>query len=153
MVSQITSRTSVNSIVYSGADQKKTSKLSATGLCDGNSPVNGAFPAQKANNAEIVSIWWRNQDLLFSEIWQHPLLAREGYQEDQGWSHTTWTHSDLTRTSLPCSHSWGNITEHMTSWLGNYFRITGPLGGDFPGHRWPERTVEQTAELPVTSLW
>ena len=38
---------------------KKTSKLRATGLCEGNSPVTGEFPAQRASNAENVSIWWR----------------------------------------------------------------------------------------------
>ena len=37
---------------------KKTSKLLVTGLCVGNSPVAGEFPAQKASNAENVSIWW-----------------------------------------------------------------------------------------------
>ena len=39
---------------------KKTSKLRVTGLCAGNSPVAGEFLAQKASNAEIVSIWWRH---------------------------------------------------------------------------------------------
>ena len=39
---------------------KKTSKLSATGLCVGNSPMTGEFPAQMASNAENVSIWWRH---------------------------------------------------------------------------------------------
>ena len=38
---------------------KKTSKLHATGLCEGNSPVTGKFPAQRASNAENVPIWWR----------------------------------------------------------------------------------------------
>ena len=37
---------------------KKTSKLHVTGLCAGNSPVTGEFPAQRASNAENVSIWW-----------------------------------------------------------------------------------------------
>ena len=39
---------------------KKTSKLLVTGLCVGNSPVTGEFPAQRASNAENVSIWWRH---------------------------------------------------------------------------------------------
>ena len=39
---------------------KKTSKLRVTGLCAGNSPVTGEFPAQTASNAENVSIWWRH---------------------------------------------------------------------------------------------
>ena len=39
---------------------KKTSKLRAIGLCAGNSPVTGEFPAQMVSNAENVSIWWRH---------------------------------------------------------------------------------------------
>ena len=39
---------------------KKTPKLRVTGLCEGNSPVTGEFPAQMASNAENVSIWWRH---------------------------------------------------------------------------------------------
>ena len=41
---------------------KKTSKLRITDLCVGNSPVTGEFPAQKASNAENVSIWWRHHN-------------------------------------------------------------------------------------------
>ena len=41
---------------------KKTSKLHVTGLCAGNSPVTGEFPAQRASNSGNVSIWWRHHD-------------------------------------------------------------------------------------------
>ena len=41
---------------------KKTSKLRVTGLCAGNSPGTGEFPAQTASNAEYVSSWWRHHD-------------------------------------------------------------------------------------------
>ena len=41
---------------------KKTSKRRVTGLCAGNSPVTGEFPAQRASNAKNVSIWWRHYD-------------------------------------------------------------------------------------------
>ena len=34
----------------------KTSKLRVTGPCEGNSPGTGEFPAQRASNAENVSI-------------------------------------------------------------------------------------------------
>ena len=48
------------SIVYSTVlfrrRSKKTSKLFVTGLCEAYSPVTGEFPAQKASNAENVSI-------------------------------------------------------------------------------------------------
>ena len=39
---------------------KKTWKLRVTGLCAGNSPETGEFPAHMASNAENVSIWWRH---------------------------------------------------------------------------------------------
>ena len=42
---------------------KKTSKLRVTGLCAGNSPGTGEFPAQMASYAENVSIWWRHHGL------------------------------------------------------------------------------------------
>ena len=42
---------------------KKTSKLRVTGLCTGNSPGTGEFPAQMPSNAENVSIWWRHHGL------------------------------------------------------------------------------------------
>ena len=45
---------------------KKTSKLRVTGLCVGNSPVTGEFPAQMASNEENVSIWWRHHDVCFA---------------------------------------------------------------------------------------
>ena len=59
MASQITGVSIVYSTVCSGSS-KKTSKLRVTGLCEGNSPVTGEFPAQRASNADNVSIWWRN---------------------------------------------------------------------------------------------
>ena len=39
---------------------KKTSKFRVTDLCAGNSPLTGEFPAQRASNAENVSIWWHH---------------------------------------------------------------------------------------------
>ena len=41
---------------------KKTSKVRATGLCAGNSPVTGEFPTQMSSYAENVSIWWRHRE-------------------------------------------------------------------------------------------
>ena len=49
---------------------KKTSELRVTGLCAGNSPGTGEFPAQMASNAENGSIWWRYH------------VERIGYQQD-----------------------------------------------------------------------
>ena len=47
------------STVCSDAD-KKTSKLRVTGLCEGNSPVAGEFPTQRAGYAENISSWWNH---------------------------------------------------------------------------------------------
>ena len=47
---------------------KKTSKLRVTGLCAGNSPGTGEFPAQMASYAENVSIWWRHHAYIFPYI-------------------------------------------------------------------------------------
>ena len=37
------------------------SKLRVTGLCEGNSPVTGEFPAQRAIDTENGSNWWRHR--------------------------------------------------------------------------------------------
>ena len=55
MASQITSLTILYSTVYSDRS-KKTSTFRVTGLCEGNSPVTGEFPSQKASDAEKASI-------------------------------------------------------------------------------------------------
>ena len=43
---------------------KKTTKLCVTGLCEGNSPGTGEFPAQMASDSENVSIWWRHHSIV-----------------------------------------------------------------------------------------
>ena len=57
IASQITGLTIVCSAVFKRSS-KKTSKLRVTGLSAGNSPVTGAFIAQKASNSENVPISW-----------------------------------------------------------------------------------------------
>ena len=93
MASQITSLTIVYSTVYSGANQRKHQKFRVTGLCAGNSPATGEFPAQMASYAENVSIWWRHHDcewllvinllilmvvvsLVLGESYDHPMTAK-----------------------------------------------------------------------------
>ena len=41
---------------------KKTSNVRVTGLCEGNSPGTGEFPAQRSIDAENVSIWWHHHE-------------------------------------------------------------------------------------------
>ena len=58
---------------------KKTSKLRVTGICVGNSPGTGEFPAQMASNAENVSIWWRHHG--YSKIATVTELKHSKFQE------------------------------------------------------------------------
>ena len=60
-----------------GRRSKKTWKLHVTGLCAGNSPVTGEFPAQRASYAENVSIWWRHHVLNnVHSVWRYKLTER-----------------------------------------------------------------------------
>ena len=54
MASQITSLTIVYSTIYSGADQRKHQSPALVALCTGQ------VPAQRATNAENVSVWWHH---------------------------------------------------------------------------------------------
>ena len=63
MAPQIIGVLIVYSTVYSGDDQRKR-----PGLCEGNSPVTGEFPSQRASKAENVSIWWRHHDIFDSSL-------------------------------------------------------------------------------------
>ena len=51
-----------------GRRSKKTSKLRVTGLCAGNSPGTGEFPAKMASNVENISIWWRHHDIGHNDL-------------------------------------------------------------------------------------
>ena len=66
MASQITRLT----IVYCLFRHRwqKISKLRVTGLCAGNSPVTGEFPAQRVTNVENVSIWWPHHETMFPKM-------------------------------------------------------------------------------------
>ena len=64
MASQITG---VSITYFSDADQRKYQKAPRHWLlCEGNSPVNGEFPAQRDSNGENVFIWWRHHGKTYS---------------------------------------------------------------------------------------
>ena len=73
---------------------KKTSKLRVTGLCAGNSPGTGELPAQRASNAENVSIWWRHHDILSvgDSAQGYQISANSGYIFNTHCSQTLWRH-------------------------------------------------------------
>ena len=79
MATQITGVSTVYSVVCSGTDQRKY-QSSVTGLCEGNLPVTGELPAQRASNAENVSIWWRHHVLhspMLMDAQRHPLIGSD----------------------------------------------------------------------------
>ena len=91
---------------------KETSKLRVTGLCEGNSPVTGEFPAQRASNAENVSIWWRHH------------VVRVMGQREKSPLHQWCIHPstqlyyqgiDLPYDSFPCVFS--NIYRWIPGWI------------------------------------
>ena len=68
---------------YSDADQRKHQSSASLAFCARNSPEAGEFPAQKASNAENVSIWWRH----------HVLHVRQGptyFTYSISWPLMTW---------------------------------------------------------------
>ena len=67
LASQITSLTIVCLTVYSGGDQRKHQSSASLAF------VTGEFPAQKASNAENVSIWWRHHVRM---KWWNPNIAQ-----------------------------------------------------------------------------
>ena len=79
---------------------EKTSKLHVTGLCAGNSPATGEFPAQMASNAENVSIWWRHNDMrksLASALSDCDTDPFGLFTERHSFSRRRWFHGHLRR--------------------------------------------------------
>ena len=71
IASQITSLTIVYSTIHSDADQRKQQSSASLAFVAGKSPVTGEFPAQRASNAENVSIWWRHHGI-GKYLWIYP---------------------------------------------------------------------------------
>ena len=86
---------------------KKTSKLRVPGLCVGNSPVTGGFPAQKASSAEKVSIWWRHHGYVC------PMYTEMRSDWTVRYYFAAWC----------CLFS----VAMETRWHGNAFRVIGPF--------------------------
>ena len=91
---------------------KKTSKLRVTGLCAGNSPVTGEFPAQRASNAENVSIWWRRHGN------RHPYITYHT-AEVWGYEETVIVHRGIHTRTYICMYLWKlwNIEIPFTGYL------------------------------------
>ena len=122
---------------------KKTSKLRVTGFCAGNSPVTGEFPAQKASNAEKVSISWHQHGCNSFEVsvrvfhlcirssndWQKlDYIATVHGKSTQWWRHI----SDCPDFCERCERDGGSINCFPNSCHENYifYQETGTCHGE-----------------------
>ena len=120
IASQITSLTIVYSTVYSDADQRKKSKLRVTGLCAGNSPVTGEFPAQMASNAENVSI-------LMTSSWSRLLHGLDLYRLGLWTVETLYWSSCFFTCLFVTSHYSDVITNAMASQIAGVSIVCSPV--------------------------
>ena len=106
-----------------GRRSKKTSKLRVTGLCEGNSPMTGEFPAQRTSNAENVSIWWRHHGWPFKS--RSRLYARPGPEFcrhcTRRWPNTISNHSEDHKVLYDFLYS---FTGHCWLWVTTLDQMT-----------------------------
>ena len=111
-------------------------------------------------HSEKLGKYWRGQ-IWFTVGVNSKISAQTLSCPLRSWS---WTWASLRLQS----QNWPLLWHTMTSSNGNIFHITGPLWGEFTGHRWipltkasdaelwcflwsvPEQTIEQTIETLVT---
>ena len=147
---------------------KKTSKLRVTGLCEGNSLVTGEFPAQRASNADNVSIWWRHHGIEMETFSALLALCAGNSPVPMNSPHKGQLRGTL-MFSLICAwiNGWvnnreaGAVRRQLSRWLWSVVRTV-------TNHRWfppspshaklwcclcyyHDHTVEQTVELLV--IW
>ena len=69
------------------------------------------------------------------------------------WKVECWRNGQYTSFWIPgCFWYSARYVVMMVSWNGNIFRVTGPLCGEFTGHRWIPLTKASDAEL-CCFLW
>ena len=98
--------------------RSKKTKLIVTGLCAGNSPETGEFPAQRASNAENVSIWWCHHVIAWCQtpemgsqavLWRASCLTEPNHYQTECWliiSQVLWQSSEdsFTRDTQTINH-------------------------------------------------
>ena len=142
---------------------KKTPKLRVTGLCEGNSPVTGEFPAQRASNAENVSIWWHHHALNLSGCLLKRLFRRRSKKTSKLRVTGLFEGNSPVTGEFPAQRV--NNAENVSIWWHHHalnlsgcllkrlfrrrskktskLRVTGLFLGEFTGYRWIPRTKGQ----------
>ena len=123
---------------------KKTSKLRVTGLCEGNSPVNDEFPAQRASNAEIDSIWWRHPvETIFSCVFS---LLFSASVEKEGFPSAVNVVTEKKLGLSCCSSMW------IMKWKGGFEEGSASLHWVTPDMRRPILTYRDGCRYPVETI-
>ena len=182
IASQITSLTIVCSTVYLGADKRKHQSSVSLAFVKGihrravNSPHKG--PVTRKN----VSIWWRHHEVctlvyivcfiwvINDDTWGVWASIWFIYQYYPG--HVQWQHQPITQHTTYITQCQDKCDDYniismgrlhgrigtlpiqimMTSSNGSIFCVTGPLCGEFIGHRWIPR--KKTSDAPLWCfLW
>ena len=121
----------------------KTSKLRVTGLCAGNSPGTGEFPAQMASNAENVSIWWRHHGLPYSFAG-----SRCPYTSLWWEGRVCWLIVSRCRWHLGTSQHWKKIRQH-----DNVIKSKKKSPRYWPFvrgiHRWPVNSPHKAGDAEI----
>ena len=104
-----------------GRRSKKTSKPRVTGLCAGNSPETGEFPAQMASDVENVSISWRHHGVVTSPIkLSHVIIypySSMNYISNKKFQRNI-TQRDISRSDV-LSKFWRVMTHHNLDYISN----------------------------------
>ena len=111
-----------------------------------NTPIKFVLSCKKYAKMERSSGWlpWSSLKTLKANF-DVPSYDQGSHPDDLPVFFCAWNLAG-TETVRPhwCSIHWFHM---MTSSNGNIFRVTGPLCGEFTGHRWIPRTKASDAEL------
>ena len=155
--SQITGVRIVYSTLLFCRRSKKTPKLPVTGLCEGNSPVTGEFPTQRASNAENVPIWWsHHEETPSDDMPQRKTIPTCCVLPTSMWKMDSFARTTTTSCSA-CRKWWGcwkgehrHIT--MTSWWARW-RFKSPVSRLFTQPFIQTQVKENIKALRHWPLW
>ena len=115
--------------------------------CDGNIFEISVHQNRTKTNDDLTPVWHLRTN--FNAVWikAQYFLIRKRHLNMSFAKWLLWTNLYILRYTLsPKSYPRPCITK-MTSSNGNIFRVTGPLCGEFTGHRWIPLTTDSDAEL------
>ena len=143
------SRHSVLRLIWWRHQMESFSALLA--LCEGNPPFTGGFPSQRQVTRSFDVFFYLRLDKPFSN------QSRRRWFEMP--SRSLWRHCNgsSARYSVKKSSTWHKQQSDGFCWISqpimttssnvNIFRVSGPLCGEFTGHRWIPLTKVNDAGL------